>query len=217
MVKYFGFVVVNYLMDWFHLFDTGLTDTFGEHGCNLIQGELSQITNSQTEEYFYTDLSNSRILLSNQQQRDMDLEKKMEAFAEHKYEYVQFYINNMHGLRWLHGSSMSRKNHSRTLCRINKDNTKIKKYCEQTINLVKDIFGRQQRRTLIMNKILYDVYNGFLNEIEELNGTPRSWENVNLLVAAKKLAFPEYDRLKLDLKHVDEEYLLSSGVGQFCL
>ena len=82
---------------------------------------------------------------------------------------------------------------------------------------MKDIFGRQQRRTMIMNKILYDVDNGFLNEIEELNGTPRSWENVNLLVAAKKLAFPEYDRLKLDLKHVDEEYLLSSGVGQFCL
>ena len=35
MVKCFGFFIAKYLMDWFHLFNTGLTDTFGEHGCNL--------------------------------------------------------------------------------------------------------------------------------------------------------------------------------------
>ena len=41
MVKYYGFIITRNLMDWFQLFDIGLTDTFGEYGCNLIWVELS--------------------------------------------------------------------------------------------------------------------------------------------------------------------------------
>ena len=109
---------------------------------------------SQTEEYFDEALSNARILLSNKQQQDMNLEKKLEAFSDHKCEYAQFCIKTMHGLRGFYGSSMYEQNYSITLYHLNDSRNKINKYCEQPINLVKDIFGRQQSHTLIMKKSL---------------------------------------------------------------
>ena len=47
-----------------------------------------------------------------------------------------------------------------------------------------------------MNKTIYDADNALLNGTEQLNGVPRSWKNVNSLVAAKKLAFLEYAQFK---------------------
>ena len=154
IVKYFGLVIKEYPMYWFQLFDTGLTDTFGEHGCSLIWGEVSQMIKYKTEEYLDAAVPNVCMLLSNQQHRDMDLETKLEAFSECKCEYSQFYINTMHGSKVLHGSSMSNQKHSITLCHMNDGHTKIKKYCEQPITLVKDLFGRQQRHILIMKNSL---------------------------------------------------------------
>ena len=72
---------------------------------------------------------------------------------------------------------------------MNYGHTKINKYREQPITLVKHIFCLQQRHNLIMNKTIYDADNALLNGTEQLNGAPRSWKNVNSLVAAKKLAF----------------------------
>ena len=89
----------------------------------------------------------------------------MEAFAERKCEYAQLCINTMHGWRGLHGRSISKQNHSSTLCHLDDSHTKINKYCEQPITLVKDFFARQQRHILITNKIIYDVDIALLNEI----------------------------------------------------
>ena len=59
--------------------------TIGEHGCNLIICELSQIIKSHKEYYFYKALYNARMLLSNQQQRDVDLETNLEAVCSILY------------------------------------------------------------------------------------------------------------------------------------
>ena len=50
---------------------------------------------------------------------------------------------------------MSEQNHSSTLCFLNDGHTKNNKYCEQPITLVKDLFARQQRHVVIMNKIIF--------------------------------------------------------------
>ena len=84
-VNYFGFVIAKYLMDWFHIFDTGLTDTFRENGCDLIWGEPIKIIKSHMKEYFDAYFSNARMIFSNQQQQDMDLETKLEDFDERKF------------------------------------------------------------------------------------------------------------------------------------
>ena len=65
-----------------------------------------------------------------------------------------------------------------------------KKYCEQLITVVKDIFGCQQRHTFIMNIIIYDANTSLFNENEQLKGLSMSWNHVDILVAAKKLALP---------------------------
>ena len=80
----------------------------------------------------------------------MGIKIKLETFAEPKFKYAQFCINMMHESRGLHGSSMSEQNHSNTLCHLNYGHTKINKYCEQPITLVKDLFGFQHRPALIM-------------------------------------------------------------------
>ena len=41
---------------------------------------------------------------------------------------------------------------------------------------------------------------GLLIETEQINGAPRTWKNVNVFVAANKLALLEYEIFKLDLK-----------------
>ena len=79
-------------MDLFHLFYTGLTDTFEEHGCNLIQSEPSQIIKSRMEEYFDAALSNARMMLSNKKLWDMYLEIKLEVFLKRPCVYAQLCI-----------------------------------------------------------------------------------------------------------------------------
>ena len=66
-------------------------------------------------------------------------------------------------------------------------------------------------------KNIYYADTALLNEIEQLNGAPRSWKNVNVLVATKNLALLEYQKFKLDLKHDDREYVISVKFGQFHL
>ena len=56
----------------------------------------------------------------------MDLETKLEAFADYKCEYVQLCINAMNVSRGLHGSIMSEKTHSSALCHLNDSHNRIK-------------------------------------------------------------------------------------------
>ena len=63
MVKEFGFPNAHYLRDWFHLFDTGLVDIFGEKGNTLLRGDLIKMIKADSEEHFQKALSNARIIL----------------------------------------------------------------------------------------------------------------------------------------------------------
>ena len=64
MVTDFGFSNAKYVADCFHLFETGLTDRFGEYRCGIIKSQLCRMIKVKTEWYFNSALGNARIKLS---------------------------------------------------------------------------------------------------------------------------------------------------------
>ena len=63
MVKEFGFTNARYLRDWYHLFDSGLADIFGETANTLIKGDLVQMIKADSEEHFEKAYSNAQLIL----------------------------------------------------------------------------------------------------------------------------------------------------------
>jgi len=147
----------------------------------------------------------------------LELEKKLEVCAEEKETYAQSCLDKTKGARGLHGSSMSEQNHSSTLCHLNDGHTKNNKYCEQPITLVKDLFARQQRHVLIMNKILFDQETEMLSEIETLVQAERSESNIDLLKAARKLCKFEYEAYHVNRKRSDELYQMYQDGDGICI
>ena len=48
MICKFGFDQAKYLKDWFHMFDTGLKDTFCDDAYELLKGELIQMIKAES-------------------------------------------------------------------------------------------------------------------------------------------------------------------------
>jgi len=119
MIGEFGFDQAKYLKDWFHLFDTGLKDTFSDDAYELLKGELIQVIKADSVEYFVKALENARTKLRHQNPRNIKTEDCLETFARENHQYSQYLINEMEGSRGLHGSSVSEQNHSSSLCHLN--------------------------------------------------------------------------------------------------
>ena len=51
MIEEFGFMNAKYLKEWFHLFDTGLKDIFGEETSKFLKGELVQMIKAPSRDY----------------------------------------------------------------------------------------------------------------------------------------------------------------------
>jgi hypothetical protein len=97
MVHDLGFQNARYLKDWFHLFFTGLTDTFGQYGAELLEDELKQMIRARNQEYFIQAKMNATTKLHQISPHNMLLEKKLEEFANANHEYSQFQIDTMKG------------------------------------------------------------------------------------------------------------------------
>jgi hypothetical protein len=149
----------RYLKDWFHLFFTGLTDTFGQYGAELLEDELKQMIRARNQEYFMQAKMNATTKLHQISPRNMLLEKKLEEFANANHEHSQFLIDTMKGSRGLHGSSMSEQNHASILCNLNAGHTKNNTNCEEPMTLFKDLMERNRLHGILMNKMLADADN----------------------------------------------------------
>ena len=100
--------------------------------------------------------------------RNAQLEDKLEEFTSYNHEYSQYKIDDMARSSGLHGSLVSEQNHSSSLCHLNDGQIPNNKYCEDPATFVKDIFGRQQKLNLKMNKILFDTNTVIIVEREHL-------------------------------------------------
>ena len=208
MVIQFGFINGRYLRDWFHLFDSGLVDIFGEVPLTLLKGDLVQMIRADSEDHFDKAYSNAQLTLLQQPSRDGDLEAKLHKFASENAEYSQYQIDKMPGSRGLHGSSVSEQNHSSTLCHLNDGRSKDNEYCEAPITYVKDLFGRQQKLISKMNSVLYDAKLQICIERENIQQDVDSWRKIQLLKALDCLCLPEYTRFKANLKIAEEDLLI---------
>ena len=100
MVHKFGFTEASFIADWHHLFKDGLNEHFGEGGCNHIRGQLSQMIKAKEETYFNNALTNARTTLQNLASgRDLELEKKLEEFANNKHTYAAYCLDKIKGTK----------------------------------------------------------------------------------------------------------------------
>ena len=157
MVKEFGFLNAHYLRDWFHLFDIRLVDIFGEKDNTSLRSYLIHMIKADPEGHFQKALSNTRLILRQEQSRYADLEATLEQVACENAEYSKFQIDKMSGSRGLHGSSVSKQNHSSTLCHLTDGKSKDNQYGKEPVTYVKDLFRRQQKLNMKMNELLFDA------------------------------------------------------------
>jgi hypothetical protein len=163
---------------------TGLTDTFGQYGEELLKDELNQMVRARNKEYFIQAKMNATTKLHQISPRNILLEQKFELFANSHHEYSQFQLNMMKGSRGLHGLSMSEQNHSSILCTLNDGHTKNNRYCEEPRTLFKDLMERNRVHSIRMNKVLADADNAMIGAIEVLNNSKLSNRTLDLLKAA---------------------------------
>jgi len=215
MIVKFGFVNAKFIADWHHLFKDGLTDHFGESGCATIKPSLIQMIKAKSEDFFEQALTNAKTTLANiPQGRDMQLEKKLDEFAEMRCTYAAYCLDQMKGSKGLHGSSMSEQNHSSVLCYLNNGRKGINEYCEEVFTLSKDLFGRQHGWTNKTNKQLYDENTHMLNKIEELLQKEKSAINIDLIKAAKVLCKMEFEDYHANRKRAEMLQMSESDDGK---
>ena len=102
MIKEFGFQKARYLRDWYHLFNSGLSDIFGEMGNTLIKGDLVQMIKADSEEHFEKAYSNAQLILRQQQPRNADLEATLDILQMSRQN-----ILNLKSTKWQdHGDCM---------------------------------------------------------------------------------------------------------------
>ncbi len=76
---------------------TGLTDTFGQYGEELLKDELNQMIRARNEGCFIQAKMNATTKLHQISPPNMLLEQKFEIFANSHQEYSQFQIDMMKG------------------------------------------------------------------------------------------------------------------------
>jgi hypothetical protein len=91
MVRDLGFKHARYLKDWFHLLFTGLTDTFGQYGEELLKDELNQMIRARNEGYFIQAKKNATTKLHQISPRNMLLNRNLK--------YLQIHIESTHNFR----------------------------------------------------------------------------------------------------------------------
>lgn len=215
LISQFGFTKAKFVTDWHHLFKDGLTDHFGERGCAHIKSSLLQMIKAKSEEFFDQALANAKTTLANLPEgRDLQLEKKLDEFANMKWTYAAYCLDQIKGTKGLHGSSMSEQNHSSVLCYLNNGRQGINEYCEELFTLIKDLFGRQQVWTKKFNKKLYDENTHMLNKIEELLQKEKSAINIDLIKAAKVLCKMEFERYHANRKRAEMLQMSESDDGK---
>ena len=141
MINKFGFTMAKFLLDHWHLHDSGLTQMFGKAGHELLKGHLTEMIQAESEERFNQVIKAARELLQAQKVRNGETEKAFETFVSQRESYAQYCLNATPGNRGLHGSSMSEQGHSSVLSFLN-DGNKHSSYFAKPEDMISKLLKR---------------------------------------------------------------------------
>ena len=119
MIHDFGFTSAIFIIDHFHLIDSGLDDMFGVHGAKVMKDHLMSMIRVEPKSNFDEIANAGRELKTSYSERDTVLEAQLEKFYDLHVNYATFIIMNIPGNRGRHGSSTTEANHSSVLVFLN--------------------------------------------------------------------------------------------------
>jgi hypothetical protein len=205
-----GFVNATFVLDMWHLLDSGLEQSFGKAGFLKLKGHLVKMVKSQSEYEFENTFRAAKELLESYQLRDRELESKLAYFASQRTSYASYCLAEIPGNRGLHGSACSEQNHSSVLSYLNDGDSKGNSYREHPITLIKDLLQRQKRYVIRKDEALFGFTQKMRVETDRLKNSPATKENIDLLQASTKLCLPTYERYKKFSLRAEQELVLNS-------
>jgi hypothetical protein len=142
MIFNFGFTNAVFLMDQFHLLDSGLAEYFGITWHALLKSHLQSMIHAKNEEDFNDVLNAAIHLVRAQPVRDGIIEQKLQDFAAKRSSYAQYCIDLIPGNRGWHGSSSCEQNHSSTLVYLNDGNKMGNNYMAEPADMISKLMER---------------------------------------------------------------------------
>ena len=139
MIVDFEFVNAMFLMDHFHLYDSGLLKYFGQSGYELLKGHLVKMIQAKSVHQFDDVLCAARELLVAQQARNGQLEQDLETFASRRVNFAQYCIDGIPGNRH---HTMSEQQNSSVLCSLNDGNKKGNSFMQKPIDMIAKLLAR---------------------------------------------------------------------------
>ncbi len=119
LVQKLGFVNAHFILDQWHLLDSGLVKIFGKSGYELLQGYLVKMVKSESEEDFLLTSELALQRLQNIIPMNGDLEAKLVDFIERRPTYASHLLAKIPGNRGLHGNACSEQNHWSVISHLN--------------------------------------------------------------------------------------------------
>ena len=153
-LKQWGLSNAKFITDHWHLFESSsLSKSFGEYYYNIIQGDLRQMSYSNTEDMFKKYYASAKKKLKDISKNNKLIIDKLDEFASRNGNYSKFKINYILGSLERMGSTPSEQNHSSVIVHLN-NGDRTHKYVNQPHVLIKDLIERQNEHTKKFNKEL---------------------------------------------------------------
>jgi hypothetical protein len=215
LIQKLGFINAHFILDQWHLLDSGLVKIFGKSGYELLQGYLVKMVKSESEEDFQLTSELALQRLHNITPRNGALEAKLVDFVERRHTYASHLLAKIPGNRGLHGNACSEQNHWSVISHLNPGvaqggNT----YCEHPVTLIRDLLQRQKARVATTNQLLEGHSQKMRVELGRLRNEPQTWIVNNLLKAAAVLCLPIYERYKRAAERALNDLALDETINE---
>ena len=157
-LQYWGLLKAKFVADFWHLFDTGLRDRFGQNHFNILSDNLKRMANSYNEEILNRKFEDAKAQLKKYGINNGKIEDELNKFYDQRHSYATYLVQQIPGNRNRRGSSCAEQNHSSISSLVFGDK-EHKDYMEHAHVMIRDLFNRQRIHTNKFNQALFGLTN----------------------------------------------------------
>ena len=153
-----GLFKAKFVADYWHLFNTGLKDRFGQNHYNILADNLKRMANSYNEETLNRKFEDAKNQLNTYGINNGRVEIELQKFYDQRHSYAKYLVQQIPGNRNRRGSSCAEQNHSSVSSLVFGDK-EHKDYMEHAHVMIRDLFNRQKIHTNKFNQALFGLTN----------------------------------------------------------
>ena len=174
LINNWGFNNARFIADYWHLFDSGLKDRFGNQNYfKILENNLRNMANAYSEERFNSAYNDCKLQLQSLGSRNGIAEMGLEKFYQERETYALYLIKQIPGNRDRRGSVAAEQNHASviSLCYGDKES---KHYMEHAHVMIRDLITRQKNHINKTNKALYGLTNNSIIDMQKIEENKNS-------------------------------------------